>query len=50
MLDYVNFFFKFIGDIIAVMQSMYIVDGVSLFAFIVGALIVVTIVACVLRG
>lgn len=50
MLDYVNFFFKFIGDIIAAMQSMYITPGVSLFSFIVGALIVVTIIACVLRG
>lgn len=49
MLDYINFFIKFIGDIVKAMQSMYIVDGVSLFSFILAALIVVTIVVCVFR-
>lgn len=47
MLDYINFFIKFIGDIVAAMQSMYIVPGVSLFTLIVAAIIVITIVVCI---
>lgn len=47
MLDYIYFFISFIGDVIKAMQSMYIVDGVSLFSLIVAAIIVVTIVVCV---
>ena len=47
MINYINFFIKFIGDIFKAMQSMYIVPGVSLFYFIVAALIVITIVICV---
>lgn len=47
MLDYINFFIKFIGDIVKSMQSMYIIPGVSLFSLIVAAIIVVTIVVCV---
>lgn len=47
MLDYIHFFIRFIGSVITAMQSMYIVPGVSLFAFIVGGIIVVTVVACI---
>ncbi len=47
MIDYINFFIKFIGDIIKAMQTMYIVPGVSLFAFLVAAIVVITIVICV---
>lgn len=47
MLDYINFFIRFIGDVVNAMQSMYIVPGVSLFSLILAAIIVVTIVVCV---
>lgn len=47
MLDYINFFIRFIGDLVKAMQSMYIVDGVSLFSLILAVIIVVTIVVCV---
>lgn len=47
MLDYINFFIRFIGDLVKAMQSMYIVDGVSLFSLILAVIIVVTIIVCV---
>lgn len=47
MLDYINLFIKFIGDVVKAMQSMYIVPGVSLFSLILAAIIVVTIVVCI---